>query len=293
MPLVFRRLLCLLALGLSLSQTAPWQSQSPSSVPNSHQDQEEAALRAVVDKYFFAYGKKDLAGVMALWSEKSLDLATHRQNLQQQFTNEDLSFGSPAISRVKLESEKASLRVTIVLTSVDLKSRQKSEQQMVSNLELVKEDVEWKVWRYAPAAEDLAAALVKADTEAEREELLAEEKESVTVELEQALLTQGQKLIRQGNYRRAMDIYRLALKIAGQSGDKGATTDALRGIGDVHRSRDNYTEALEQYRKSLQICEEIGDKTGIARSLNSIGIVHASQGNYPEALDYFRKSLRN
>src|SRR5262249_52510735 len=32
---------------------------------------EEAALRAVTEKYFAAYGKKDLAGVVALWSEKS------------------------------------------------------------------------------------------------------------------------------------------------------------------------------------------------------------------------------
>jgi hypothetical protein len=62
MPLVFRRLLCLLALSLSLSQTAPGQAQSPSSLPNSHPASEEAALRAVVDIYYSAYGKKDLAG---------------------------------------------------------------------------------------------------------------------------------------------------------------------------------------------------------------------------------------
>jgi hypothetical protein len=36
---------------------------------------DEAALRDVVGKYFIAYGKKDLAGVVALWSEKSPDIA--------------------------------------------------------------------------------------------------------------------------------------------------------------------------------------------------------------------------
>src|SRR5262249_18819038 len=74
---------------------------------------EESALRAEVEKYFDAYGRKNLAGVVALWSEKSPNLAAYKQSLQQQFTSEDLSFDSPAISRVKVESEKASLRVTI------------------------------------------------------------------------------------------------------------------------------------------------------------------------------------
>src|SRR5262249_27947399 len=69
---------------------------------------EEAALRVVVEKYFIAYGKKDLAGVVSLWSEKSPHLATYKQSLQQQFTNEDLSFGNPTISQVTLESQKAS-----------------------------------------------------------------------------------------------------------------------------------------------------------------------------------------
>src|SRR5262249_53596180 len=137
---------------------------------------EEAALRAVVEKYFAAYGKKDLAGVAALWSEKSPNLATYKQSLQQQFTSEDLSFGSPAISRVKVESEKASLRVTIVLTSTNLKSQRKSEQRLIRIFEFVKGGGEWRVWRYAPAAEDLAVALVKANSKAEQAKLLAEEK---------------------------------------------------------------------------------------------------------------------
>src|SRR5262245_41920528 len=167
---------------------------------------EETALRALVEKYFSAYGKKDLAGVVALWSEKAPGLATYKQRLQQQFTSEDLSFGSPAISRVKVEGEKASLRVTIALTSTNLKSQRKSEQLLANNLELIKEGAEWKVWRYASATEELATALVKADTKAEREGLLAEEKDLVRIELARALLAQGIRLYRQSSYQRAIDL---------------------------------------------------------------------------------------
>jgi CHAT domain-containing protein/tetratricopeptide (TPR) repeat protein len=253
---------------------------------------EEAVLRAMVERYFSAYGNKDLAGVAALWSEKSPDLTTYKQSLQQQFTNEDLRFGRPVISRVKVEGEKASLRMTIALTSINLKSQQKSEQRLSRIFEFVKESVEWKVWRYVSTTEDLAVALVKANTEAERIGLLAEEKDLMTAELGRALLTQGTQLYRQGSYKRAIDIYKLALEIAEQLGDKGVTANALRGIGIVHRSQGNYTEALEHYQKSLKISEEISDKVGIASALHSIAIIYYSQGNYTEALERYRRSLR-
>ena len=287
MPFSFRLSLCLLALNLSPVDAALGQSQPPSSAlsirysargktvafglsalgllqvdsraqGSASEPLEEAALRLVIEKYFSAYGKKDLAGVVALWSEKSPDLATYKQGLQQQFTSEELSFGSPAISGAKVEGEKASLRVTDCADiHSNLKSRQKSEQVLANNLELIKEGVEWKLWRYASAAEELAVALVNADTKAELEALLAKEKELVGIELGRALLAQGQRLKNRGSYQRAIDISKLALDIAEQAGDKGVAAGALRGVGNVQLSQGNYTEALEQYHKSVRISEEI------------------------------------
>jgi hypothetical protein len=75
-------------------------AQSPASTPS-----EEAALRAVVESYSAASDKEDMAGVVALWSEKSPNLAAYRQSLQQQFASEDLSYGSPSVSLVKVENE--------------------------------------------------------------------------------------------------------------------------------------------------------------------------------------------
>jgi CHAT domain-containing protein/Tfp pilus assembly protein PilF len=279
--------LCLLTLGLNLSGPALAWPQSTSSAPF-----EEASLRVVVEEYFSAYGRKDLAGVVALWSENSPSLAAYKQSLERQFTSEDLSFGRSAISRVKVESEKASLRVTIALTSVNRKNQQKSEQRLVRIFEFIREGKQWKVWRYAPAAEDLAGALAKAVNEAERAGLLAEEKELVGVELGRALLSQGQQLIRQGDHNRAIEICKLALEIAEQLNDKDIAVIAFRGIGNVHRLQGNYSQALEQYQKSLKISEETSNKIGIANALHSIAIIHSSRGDYIEALEGFHKSLR-
>src|SRR5262245_12938235 len=172
MSFALRMSLYLLTLGLNFSGPALALSQTTSSA-----QLEEASLREVVEEYFSAYGKKDLAGVVALWSESSPSLATYKQSLEQQLTSEDLSFGRSAISRVKVESGKASLRVTIALTSINRKNQQKSEQRLVRIFEFVREGKQWKVWRYATAAEDLARALAKADKGAERAGFVDREKD--------------------------------------------------------------------------------------------------------------------
>src|SRR5215813_3612188 len=253
---------------------------------------EEAALRAVVESYYAACGKKDLVGVVALWSEKSPNLAAYRQSLERQFASEDLNYGSPAVSRVKVENERASLRARIALTSINLKSQQKSERRLIISFELVKEGGAWKVWRCASAAEDLTEALVKAGSQPEREALLTGERELVTAELGQALLAKGRRLFIQSSYNRAKEINELALEVAERCGAKSSMATALVEIGRAYWMQGNYAQALEQYQKGLKISEEIGDKDVIAYALNNIGIIHSIQGDYTQALEQYQRSLK-
>jgi CHAT domain-containing protein/uncharacterized protein HemY len=252
---------------------------------------EEAALRAVVEKFYAAYVKKDLAGVMALWSEKSPDSVTAKQALEQQFANEDYTFASPAISRVRTEGEKASLRVMVDFTAINLQNKQSRKGQMVRNFSLIKESGEWKVWRYVPAADELAEALVKAKSEAERKASLAEERELVTAELVRALNRQGNRLYNQGDYPQAIAVYRTGQSIAEQLGDRAGIASTLNNIGRVHYSQGNYTQALENYRQSLALSEALGDKNGVATTLNNIGNIHIAQSNYAKAMEHFQQSL--
>ncbi len=226
-----------------------------------------------------------------MWSEKSPDYASLKQNLQRQFATEDFSFSDSVISRVKVESEKASLRVTTNLTAINLKSNQKREQRIVRNFAFVREDGKWKVWRFASAEEDLAEALVKAKTEAERAELLAEEKELETENLARALSSQAGRFYARGEYPQALMIFNLAQSIAEQIGDRYEIVRTLRNIGHVHRSLGNNAQALEYFRKSLAMSEALDEQTGIGLALMGIGLIHVAQGNYPQALEHYRKSL--
>ncbi|MEW6210360.1 MAG: CHAT domain-containing tetratricopeptide repeat protein [Acidobacteriota bacterium] len=211
--------------------------------------------------------------------------------MQQQFATEDLSFGSPAISRVKVEDEKAGLRAAATLTAIDLKSKQKREDRVAHNFEFVKEGGEWKVWRYASADSDLAEALVRAKDEVEREALLAEEKELLTAGLVRALISQGNRLFSQGDYPQTLATYRLAQSVAEQIRDQEGIARALNTIGSVHYRQGNYAQALERYRQSLAMSKSLEDQAGIARALVNIGTVHSEQGDYAQALMHYQKSL--
>jgi CHAT domain-containing protein/tetratricopeptide (TPR) repeat protein len=291
MSFASRTSLYLLALGLLLISPSLAQSQSSSSDPNSSRSSAESAVRAGVERYFALYAAKDLGGLICLWSEKSPDYASHKQNLQQEFETENTSFNLPAISQVKMEGEKVSLRAMVNRTSINLKSNQKREQRIARNFAFVKEDGKWKIWRYATAENDLAEALADAKTEAERARLLVEEKDLVTAELVGALNTYSRRLSDQGNTSKALASFNLAIGLGEQIGDRNGIGDALNDIGLVHWLQGDYARALELFRKGLDIREAQEDKLGTARILNNFGMVYRAQGDYDLAAHYYRKSL--
>src|SRR5215470_7651614 len=284
MPFASRVSLLLLASSLSLSSAVFSPVQSSASVLSASQSSAETEARALVEKYFALYAAKDLDGLMRLWSQRSPDYASFKQRLERGFATEDYRFSLPAVSRVKVEGEKVSLRAAMSLTAIDLKNNQPRERPIVRNFAMVREEGKWKVWRFVPAENDLAEALAQAKTGKERAELLAQEKELVNSELVRALCAQGSRFVDQGNYQQALDIFHLARGVGEQIGARAALGDALHGIGHVHYSQGDYAQALEFYQKSQAIMETEGNKFGVAQVLNNIGRVHDAQGDYAQAL---------
>jgi len=144
--------------------------------------------------------------------------------------------------------------------------------------------------------EELAAALIAAKSEAERDSLLIAKRELLTTELAQALIRQGGRLRTQGTFSQAvapqaLAIFQLARRIAEQLGDQAGIATALINLGDVHRNQGNRSLALEHYRKSLALREALGDQAGIASALLVIGFVYSAQGDFALALEHYQKSL--
>jgi tetratricopeptide (TPR) repeat protein len=255
------------------------------------QADEEKSLRALVEKYFALYAAKDVEGVFSLWSAQAPEYATLKSNWQRQFATADYRANLPAISRLKVEGEKASLRAMVTLTTTDLKSKQQRERQIARNFDLLSEKGVWKVWRVSPAENDLAEALMKVQTEAGRAALLAQEQELVTSELVRALVEQGDRWRNKADYPQALASYRLAQSIAEQIRDQLGIATTWYTIGLVLDSQGNYAQALDHYQQSLALFESLGNQAGIAQNLNAMASVHWSQGNYAQALESYQKCL--
>jgi CHAT domain-containing protein len=282
------------ALRLSLMLIAALSIQPFNHAQNNSPDT-ESTLRSVVNELFAAYAREDIDGYMKLWSPKSPDLDARRKELQQLFTaNDKIEVKNLLMIKVKVDSEKASVRVAVDVSALVVKTGKPAQGfgPMNRAFEFIKEEDRWKVWREAAAEENLSAALVSAKTESERASLLAAEKDLMTVKLRKALIAQAEQLRTQGSYTQALSVFDLTYRIAEQIGDKSGVASALRGIGGVKYNQADYKAALEYYQKSLSLSEAAGDQQLTANLLRGIGSIHYLQGNYVRSLEYYEKSRK-
>lgn len=254
---------------------------------------DEAAVRVLVERFFDLYQKRDLDGLMGLWSEKSPDFATSKQRFQQIFAANKIEVKSVTIHKVTVGTDTATVSARAEVFAEDVKTGKAADGFGILNrtFHLLKEGEVWKVWQCAVPEQGFAAALVAAKTEEERRALLAKDKGLITAELVRALLSEGRRLVTRGENSAALNSYGIALSLAEQLNIPMAASDALGGLGVVYGLQGNYRPAVERFESSLKICAEIGDKLGTANALNNIGNVLRRQGNYAQALEQYQKSL--
>jgi CHAT domain-containing protein/tetratricopeptide (TPR) repeat protein len=258
---------------------------------NASQSSAETEARTLVEKYFALYAAKDLDGLMSLWSAKIPDPAGKRKALGSQVETSDVSVSGLTISRVKIEGERASLRCVLDISTTNKPNRQTATERQTSNFNLVREEGMWKLWEITPAVNDLAAALERAASEQEQEQLLAQEKDMVNSSLVAALRELASPRIQKRDYAQALITSQLAARIAERVGDRTGLGNALCDLGLIYYVQNRYTQALDYSKKAFAIGDETGDKKGIARALYVIGITHRTQGDPDRALESLNASL--
>lgn len=88
----------------------------------------------------------------------------------------------------------------------------------------------------------------------------------------------------------AVRLYREALELRRQSGDRFEQALILHNLGAEHWSTAGNEEALARYREALAIREELDDKPGLAYTHYGIALTHWTSGERQQALDAARKS---
>jgi len=265
-----------------------------SSLVGNAQSDEQANVRRVVDRFFAVFQQNDLPGVMALWSDKSPDLAAGRQSIQQTFAAyRKIELKNLRVNKISVETNQATVQLIAELSVVGTQADASvTPLQMNRTIQMVKEMGVWKIWKYLTPEDELAVTLSAVATPEERSSLLNAQPELVTPDLVRALTRQAREFIARGKQAEALTICDLALDIAQRLNDKRGMFLTLRVKGEVARVRGDYKQALEYLNQCLKLAEELGDKTIIGNALNSLGIVYALQSDYPKALALFQRNLQ-
>ena len=142
-----------------------------------------------------------------------------------------------------------------------------------------------------PEIKTFAEALVRLKTEAEQDQLLAQKKEFENASLLTALKVLAEPLVNKGEYKEALRISHLALRIAEKLGDRSKHATALYDVGAIYSRRQPSREGLPYLEKSLVAFEAAGLKKEQARALHAMGVAYDTDRLQEEAVKCYEKSL--
>ncbi|MFL6273814.1 MAG: CHAT domain-containing protein [Blastocatellia bacterium] len=259
---------------------------------------DEAGLRDLVQRYFAAFARKEIDAVAALWSAQSPDYVAIRHAIGGLFEDaRSITVNHLNVMRVTFGADGARVRVAADLTVIDAESGKEIApfHRMQRSMRFVKEAGEWRLWSDSPAERDLAAALVKMKSSAERVALLKQEENLITLRLPYEIKLVGNQYQEAGDYATAMDAYQLALALCEQLKDDLGVANTLNNVGYLYWNQGDFQQALALWQQSLAMYEAIGGPTaaaGRAQQMNNIASIYLEQGRHAEALELYEKSMK-
>jgi predicted ATPase len=100
---------------------------------------------------------------------------------------------------------------------------------------------------------------------------------------ERAVFSAGVLASEQADYASAAPLFKEALDIARQLGDKRGMAVSLNALGVNDRNRGQAAVAHSLFEESVTLWKELGDQKAVARSLSNLANVVKSQGDYARA----------
>ncbi|MBI1765043.1 MAG: CHAT domain-containing protein [Acidobacteria bacterium] len=302
---------------------------SPTAQQPANNAADDAAIRAVVSRYFETWASEDLDGHMALWTGLEQDRQTRREAMQRRFAEADFSFSPLTILRVKQQGGTASLYAKTERRTVTPATPTLAVTPVLIAFSLVKEEV-WRIMREQPLGTALMFEFLGA-SEAELPSLLETAQALASPDLAQLLASQSDRQFASGQYKTALKTLQLVLAIAEtlndkktqadvwhntgtgyfflrdyqqalaahqkalvlerQLGRKAETAKVFASLGLTHLLLQQPRVALAEYQQALALYETLNERGEVSQTLEAIGNVHYDQGDYVKALAQYRKSL--
>ena len=252
---------------------------------------DETAIRALIEQFYEAYGREDVEGVKRAWSAKVPGFERLMAAFAPAISGKDYSFSNLAIGRLEVKAIIANARTTVDATVVETASSRTARERWVRNFTLVKDPEGWRVWRDAPAAEDVALEIRSATSAAQAAAIVEREPDLMVGEVCQALFGLGNRLRGSGRAGDADEVQRLSALVAERSGDPVVLGRSHTNFGVNHQLVAEYDRALERFERALALFEKAGDKASAAGAESNIGSALYLLKRYPESMQHYLRAL--
>ena len=269
---------------LLVGPTAPPAAQAP----------DDPTIRAAVERYYRALEAEDVEGYLALWSKTAT--RPQLESLKFLFESADERFSDIEILRAVTAGDRLRVRVSVRRERTRAPSKPGDAPSVMSSvaqtaLTFVKEGEAWMVVSEGSPADDLARALVAAETSEEREALLASEPDLQNVMLVVAMARIASQAAVMRQYARAQSLYERVVEVARRTGSRREEGDALQNLGNALYFQGKMTAALAAYEERLTLEQQRGDDGAAAAALMGIATTRYSLAEYSDALKRYRQAL--
>ena len=256
---------------------------------------DETAITSAVKQFFAAYAGKDLSAWKSVWTIRSPYFEITQDEIKVIFGSaEKLEARVVTFEKPIVQDEIASVGVYVEFDGLP----KTPGQQLISYrngrwvLTLARENGQWKVFRRLSVEQDHAVQLIDAKSEDERNTLMTSSSRFVSAILIKTLTDEGDERLANIPFTEVERIYRIAAKLAEQSGDKGAIIGCIGWIAGKQGDRGNFVAAVEYAKKALELSRGFEDNARISERLSSLALIYLKNGRPREALTYFLEAVQ-
>ena len=245
------------------------------------QSDDEKIIRTNIENFYFAFQKKDEAGLKQFWKSDSQFSDEFFNQIKSLFAqNETVSAQNLKFSNSAFKDEIFRQRISIEI--------QKKPQSLT--FLFVKENEIWKIWRIRPSEEDLMFQMINAENDEERNKLLSDnsglQNSSLCGLIAYILFELGDA----GKIALGYKMAEVGFIVAKNSDDKKCYGRMIYRRGLVTFSKGEIAEATKEYFNALEYAKQNDDKALEAIALYYIAIAYGSQNNFKLSLEYLNKA---
>jgi tetratricopeptide (TPR) repeat protein len=250
---------------------------------------EEAAFRALIERYYAAVAAKDIAGLERCWHPGG-PARSQRNVMAVDFELRDVALAGVTLSDVGADPGGGRARVMVDVDVTTVKTQHTRRERRVRDMTFLLDDTQWKIWNDASAGDRLAQRLVDAPA-TERDALLTTEPELASDDALAGLTRIVARLRGQGMSPSILDVLGLQGRLARRVGNHSILGRSLLDAGLIHQITGNATGAVTAYQDARAAFVEAGDAAEVAACDQNLGNAAYALRDYAKAGTCYQQAL--